>query len=234
MLDDSRIADIIDIGGCSTRPYGDLVLEEEEMARVIPALSVVRKHFPHTIISLDTFRASVAQRAITEAQVDIINDVSAGNWDKGLLEVVINHKIPYILSFMPNHIDNRDNLCVSENENIMAIMIAFFAEKLDYLHSHGVADVIIDPAFGFGKTIDQNYAILRRLSELSCLNSPILAGLSRKSMIYKALDITSAEALNGTTVLNTVALLHNADILRVHDVREARQTIDLLSRLTLA
>jgi len=207
-------ADWLDIGACSTRPGGELVDEEEEKRRLDIALKVVRRVYPNCCISVDTFRASIAQYVIENYRVNLINDVS-GLSDTAMTEVIVRARVPYILSYP---LDLNDNF------------LLFFARKLDYLHKAGVSDVIVDPGLGFGKSVDQNFATLRCLPLLRHLQVPILVGLSRKSMIYKTLQVTPQEALNGTTAAHMLALMNGADILRVHDVKEAKQTINIWNR----
>jgi dihydropteroate synthase len=210
-------ADIIDIGGVSTRPGSAIITVDEEEKRVMPAVKSVKKHFPEIEISVDTFRAVIAGKSCDEG-CTIINDISGGI-DEKLFDIVAKHKAAYILMHfygdkegrMENHIYN----------DIIVDMKEYFKEKIAKLKLTGIEKIIIDPGFGFSKTIEENYLVLKRLSKFKELEFPILAGLSRKSMIYKPLNITPEEALNGTTVLNTIALLNGANILRVHDVKEA-------------
>jgi dihydropteroate synthase len=218
-------ADLIDLGGYSSRPGAKEVSEKEEIARVLPMIQLIKSHF-ETILSLDTFRAEVARQGL-ENGVDIINDISAWEIDNELLDVVAKYQCPYILMHMkgiPSNMQSNTNYTNIYNE-----IIHFLSEKISILQQKGVNDVIIDPGFGFGKSIDQNFELLRYLSALKILNKPILAGISRKSMIYKKLKITPEESLNGTTVLNTIAINNGASILRVHDVKEAKECIQLTS-----
>ena len=218
-------ADLIDLGGYSSRPGAKEVSEKEEIARVLPMIQLIKSHF-ETILSLDTFRAEVARQGL-ENGVDIINDISAWEIDNELLDVVAKYQCPYILMHMkgiPSNMQSNTNYTNIYNE-----IIHFLSEKISILQQKGVNDIIIDPGFGFGKSIDQNFELLRYLSALKILNKPILAGISRKSMIYKKLKITPEESLNGTTVLNTIAINNGASILRVHDVKEAKECIQLTS-----
>ena len=218
-------ADLIDLGGYSSRPGAKEVSEKEEIARVLPMIQLIKSHF-ETILSLDTFRAEVARQGL-ENGVDIINDISAWEIDNELLDVVAKYQCPYILMHMkgiPSNMQSNTNYTNIYNE-----IIHFLSEKISILQQKGVNDIIIDPGFGFGKSIDQNFELLRHLSALKILNKPILAGISRKSMIYKKLKITPEESLNGTTVLNTIAINNGASILRVHDVKEAKECIQLTS-----
>lgn len=207
-------ADIVDVGACSTKPQGKIVDEQEEQRRLQIALSTIREAYPTAYLSVDTFRASIAQWVIAQYGVQIINDVS-GLADPDMMSVVARARVPYVLTH-------------SRNIQEMSEMVAWFAFQLDKLHQAGVSDIIIDPGFGFGKTQATNYYILRHLQQLNVLGAPILVGISRKSMIYQALETTPTDALNGTIVAHTLALLQGADILRVHDVRAARETIQIV------
>ena len=212
-------ADIIDIGACSTRPNSTPVDTTEEWNRLAPALKSIRRHFPKVIISVDTFRAEIAEKAIL-AGADIINDVYGGDADDKMWEVVAKYHVPYILTCA------RELPKDSKGYNYtMSHIVDFFQEKLDKLHRMGLADVIIDPGFGFGKTEQQNYTILRQLEVLSILRAPILVGISRKSMLYKPLEKSPSDVLAATIAANTIALEHGASILRVHDVVAAKQAI---------
>lgn len=218
-------AAIIDIGAVSTRPGASPVPEEEEMRRLDAALSVVRTHFPDALISLDTFRAGVARRCIDVFGVGIINDISDGA-DADMYNIVTCARVPYIImhgasGFGPAIVPAADN------PELVPDMLRFFAGRIAQLHDMGVADVIIDPGFGFGKTVHDNYTVLQHLADFHVLGAPLLVGLSRKSMIWRVLQTTPDEALNGTTVLNTLALAAGTHILRVHDVRPAVEAIRL-------
>ncbi|MCQ2343034.1 MAG: dihydropteroate synthase [Paludibacteraceae bacterium] len=218
--------DIIDIGGCSTRPGGVVVTEEEEWQRVAKGLAIVRKVYPHIPVSIDTFRATIAARAIEQFSVDMINDVS-GLEDAEMLQVLSRARTPYILT-------HPRSACVAwtASTDVMSELVAFFQTQLDRLHHYGVADVIIDPGLGFGKTVEQNYTILNHLDYLRILDVPVLVGISRKSMLCQPLQIEPSQALNATTTAQTVALMHGADILRVHDVVPAKQTIQIIQQLS--
>lgn len=218
-------ADIIDIGGCSTRPGSSQPDAAEEWNRVEPALRAIRKTFPDTIISLDTFRADIAERAIKEWDLDIVNDITGGYQDPRMDEVIAHAHVPYIIMHMRGTPTTMQSM--TDYDDLLSEVLAFFQRRLDILYSRGVSDVIIDPGFGFAKTLEQNYLLLRNMRIFQVLHAPILAGLSRKSMIYNALQCTPEEALNGTTVLNTLALTQGADILRVHDVKAAKEAIRL-------
>lgn len=216
-------ADIIDLGGYSSRPGAQEIDTKEEISRVIPFIKQIKKEF-NTTISLDTFRSEVARQGLEEG-VDIINDISAWEIDHQLLEVVSKYKCPYILMHMKGTPSTMQN--ETQYANIFNEVIHFLSEKLAILQQKGINDVIIDPGFGFGKNLEQNYELLNNLSAFNILNKPILAGISRKSMIYNKLETTPELSLNGTTVLNTIALKNGASILRVHDVKEAVECIRL-------
>jgi len=217
-------ADILDIGGYSTRPNAQNISEEEEINRVIPAIRVIKKHFPATILSIDTFRASVAKEAVING-ADIINDISGGQLDEQMFEIVANLQVPYILMHSRGNPQTMSQL--THYENILLEILHFFEERIQKLHILGVKDIILDLGFGFAKTKEQNFYLLKHLSYFKTLNLPILVGISRKSMIYKTLNITPEQALNGTSVLNTFALSQGTNILRVHDVKEAKEAIVL-------
>ncbi len=221
-------ATILDIGGYSTRPNADDISIEEELNRVLPSINSIKKEFPNSIISIDTFRSKVAREAIN-AGADLINDVSGGTLDNQMFETVANLKVPYILMHMRGKPQTMQKM--TDYENIIAEMITYFQDKITTLKLLGVEEIILDLGFGFAKTIDQNYFLLKNLAIFENLELPILAGLSRKSMIYKRLDIPVSEALNGTTILNTIAIQNGAKILRVHDVKEAMQIIQILEYL---
>jgi dihydropteroate synthase len=221
-------ASIIDIGGQSTRPGNQRVSEHEELKRVVPAIAALHERFPDLIISVDTFYASVARNAV-DAGASIVNDVSAGSIDESLIETVAALKVPYILMHLPGDLQTMQNNPVYTN--VVMDVFDFLNFKIKELHQAGIQDIIVDPGFGFGKTILHNFQLLSGLDYLSQLKKPLLVGLSRKATIYKTLQITPEEALNGTTVLNTVSLLKGAHILRVHDVKEAVQAIKLVNNL---
>ena len=208
-------ASIIDVGGCSTKP-GLAPVSEEEMRRLGIALAAIRTVAPEAILSVDTFRASIAERCVREFGVQIINDVSGGEADERMFATVADLQVPYVLT------------C---NKGSWTELMYDLAERIGRLHLMGVNDVIVDPGFGFGKTLDDNYRLMAHLEELHLLECPLLVGVSRKSMIYKHLDITPTEALNGTTALHTVALMKGAHILRVHDVKAAREAILITEKL---
>ena len=226
MLNDG--ATIIDIGGYSSRPGAAEVTEEEELNRVIPVIKLLVNEFPDIIISIDTFRSEVAKQAIT-AGAAIINDISAGNLDANMFSTVKELQVPYIIMHMqgiPATMQTNPTYT-----NVTLEVIDFFAKKLKELNQLGVNDIIIDPGFGFGKTIEHNYKLLNNLEQFEILEAPILVGFSRKSMINKILNTTPHEALNGTTTLNTLGLSKGARLLRVHDVLEAKQVVELYNTL---
>jgi dihydropteroate synthase len=221
-------ATIIDIGGQSTRPNSERIAQDEETKRVLPFVEAVAKTFPEAFISIDTFYAGVAQQAI-QAGAHIINDVSAGTIDEAMFETAASLKAPYVLMHMQG-----DPQTMQKNptyEDVVLDVFDFLNFKMAALIKLGINDLIIDPGFGFGKTIDHNFQLLQKLSYFQQLGKPLLVGLSRKATVYKTLSISAEEALNGTTVINTIALLNGAQILRVHDVKEARQAIVLTERL---
>jgi dihydropteroate synthase len=222
----SEGANIIDVGACSTRPGAKKVTLKEEKSRLFPAVKSIRRHFPDMMISADTFRGTVAQECIDEG-VDIINDIGGLEMDATMLDVLTKNKTAYILmhgasSFSSMHQTN-DQLDIFREVSV------FFSEKLNILTSAGLTEVILDPGFGFGKTIEQNYALLNQLDMLKMFGQPILTGISRKSLIHKKLNISPDESLNGTTCLNTMALLKGSSFFRVHDVQEMRQIIELIN-----
>jgi dihydropteroate synthase len=222
-------AAILDIGGYSSRPGADDIPEKEELKRVTGALKILRREFPSAILSLDTFRSSIADIAILEYGVDIINDVSAGTIDDKMFDIIEKHGVPYILMHMRGNPQNMQNNPVYDD--IVTEIILWFSAKKQELVLRGVRDIIIDPGFGFGKTVEHNFILLNNLERFNILDLPVLAGLSRKSMIWKTLGISPEESLNGTVVLNTVALLKGVSILRVHDVAEAVEAVKLVGRL---
>lgn len=205
---------MIDVGGCSTRPGSEPVSEAEEMQRLRLALGVVRREQPHAVVSVDTFRPDVARMAVEEFGADIINDVSEGSVE--MFRMIARLRVPYILmSVQPNLRD----------------MLLAFAREVQQLRDFGVKDIILDPGFGFGKTVAQNYSVMNQLERLQIMELPLLVGISRKSMIFKLLGLTPDESLNGTSVLNTIALMKGASILRVHDVKEAVECVRIVESL---
>ena len=218
-------ADFIDIGAYSSRPGAIDISTAEETERLLPAVKVIVKEFPEAVLSIDTFRSEVANAAINEG-AHIINDISGGSLDQQMFETVAKLKVPYILMHMKGTPQTMKDL--NQYDDMMNEILQYFALKISHLNSLGVKDIIADPGFGFAKNIEQNFEILSQFELFKLTGIPVLAGLSRKSMIWKTLDVKSEEALNGTTVLNTVALMKGADILRVHDVREAAEAGKLL------
>jgi dihydropteroate synthase len=221
-------ADIVDVGGYSTRPGADEVSETEELNRVVPVIEWIVKNHPETLISVDTFRAKVAERAIISG-AHIVNDISAGDLDQDMIPLIGSLKIPYIAMHMRGNPSNMQEL--TNYSDIIVEILNYFSEKLDQFKKFGIKDVIIDPGFGFAKSIEQNYFLLKNLSQFRCLSSPVLVGVSRKSMIYKTLDNNAEDALNGTTALNMFSLCQGANILRVHDVKQAKETIKLYNTI---
>ncbi len=221
-------ADFLDLGGYSTRPGAADISIEEEIARVIPAISEIKKNFPDTLLSVDTFRSQVAKAAV-EAGAELVNDISAGNLDPEMLPLVAQLGVPYIAMHMKGSPQTMQ--AETSYADLVPDVLAYFAEKIEQFRKFGIKDVIIDPGFGFAKTREQNFELLRNLSSFKRLGLPVLVGLSRKSMIYKTLAISANEALNGTIALNMFALLQGADILRVHDVKEAKETIELAAQI---
>ena len=221
-------ADIIDIGAVSTRPGAAMPDEAAELQRLLPVLRLVRSEFPETPVSIDTFRARVAERCV-EAGADIINDISGGLFDDAMLSAVAHLQVPYVL--MHNRTTPDRMAHDTHYDDVVAEVIRFLSEKLDILYRLGAKDVVIDPGFGFAKTLEQNYELMQNLDAFAVFDEPLLVGISRKSMIYKLLGNSPDDALNGTTALNTYALLHGAKILRVHDVKEAVQCVKIVSQL---
>jgi len=221
-------ATFIDIGAYSSKPNAEFVSEEEELKRIIPVVKTLIKEFPETLLSIDTFRSSVAQECINNGAA-LINDISAGNLDEKMIEVIASNNVPYIMMHLrgtPQTMQNQTNY-----ENLIKEMILYFSDKISKARNLGIHDLIIDPGFGFAKTTDQNFEILSNLELFKILELPILTGISRKSMIYKTLDTNPEEALNGTTVLNTIAITKGANIIRVHDVKEAIECVKLYEKL---
>ncbi|MBE9467688.1 MAG: dihydropteroate synthase [Bacteroidetes bacterium] len=225
----SEGAAIIDVGAYSSRPGAINISEEEELSKLKNALSIIRKKFPEAIISVDTFRSSIAEYVVKEFDVSIINDISAGELDDKMFDVVAKLNVAYILMHMQGTPKNMQSN--PQYDDLIKDIIKYFSAKIDKLNLLGVKDVIIDPGFGFGKTLDNNYELMQKLDAFKILQLPILVGISRKSMIYKYLDTKPAEALTGTIVLNTIALLNDANILRVHDVKEAVETIKIVEKI---
>ena len=224
-------ATFIDIGGASSKPGSVEISTDEELARVLPVIEEIHKTFPETLISIDTYRSDVAKQAVA-AGAAMVNDISGGNLDAKMLKTVGVLGVPYVAMHMQGTPQNmQDN---PSYDTILTDIRSFFAAKIDAAHKAGIHDIIIDPGFGFGKTLEHNYSLLKNISSIQMDGIPMLIGVSRKSMIYKLLQIEAADALNGTTVLNTVALQQGAQILRVHDAKEAHQAVQLIEKLKYA
>ncbi len=224
MLEDG--ADIIDMGGMSSRPGAPIIPVAEELKRVIPVINEVNKRFPETIISIDTLQSEVAREAIG-AGASLINDISSGNIDPKIFEVAAEFDVPYVLMHMQGKPQS-----MQENpiyEDVCSDLIEFFKKKIAYLQTLGLKEIILDVGFGFGKTVEHNYQLLNQLDEFHILGKPMLVGVSRKSMIWKVLKSNPEQALNGTSVVHTLALLKGANILRVHDVKEAKECVNIFS-----
>lgn len=220
---------IIDIGGYSSRPDAAEVSSEEEMNRLVFALKILKEHYPEVALSVDTFRSEVASRCVEEYGVGIINDISGGELDGKMFETVARLHVPYIIMHMRGTPQTMQQY--TEYGDMMEEIMLYFAHKVRQLRLLGVNDIILDPGFGFSKTVEQNYTLMSHLREFKEFDLPLLVGISRKSMIYKLLGGTPADSLNGTTVLNTCALLNGADILRVHDVRAAVEAVQIIEQL---
>jgi dihydropteroate synthase len=218
-------ATILDIGGQSTRPGSEKIGVEEELKRVIPGIAGIKDHFPEAFISVDTYYAKVAREAVA-AGACLINDISAGSIDPEMWETVAGLGVPYILMHMQGNPQTMQD--APSYQNVTREVFDFFLLKIEMLKKAGVRDIILDPGFGFGKTIQHNFELLRHLGLFKPIRYPLMIGLSRKSTIYKTLGITADEALNGTTVLNTIGLMNGANILRVHDVKEAAEAVQLV------
>ncbi len=224
-------ATFIDIGGASSKPGSVEISTDEELARVLPVIEEIHKTFPETSISIDTYRSDVAKLAVA-AGAAVVNDISGGNLDAKMLKTVGALGVPYVAMHMQGTPQNMQDK--PSYDNILTDIRSFFAAKIDAAHKAGIHDIIIDPGFGFGKTLKHNYSLLKNLSSIKMNGIPMLIGVSRKSMIYKLLQTEVTDALNGTTVLNTVALQQGAQILRVHDVKEAHQAVQLIEKLKYA
>jgi dihydropteroate synthase len=222
-------ASIVDIGGYSSRPGAQEVSADEEMKRLRMGLELIRKHRSDAVVSVDTFRADVAKMCAEEFGVAIINDISAGQMDEQMFPTIARLGIPYIIMHMKG--TPQDMQVNPQYGHFLKEVFYYFSEKVQRLRDLGVKDIIIDPGFGFGKNLEHNYELMNHLEEFSLFELPLLVGVSRKSMIHKLLDITPQEALNGTTVLNSVALLKGADILRVHDVKEAVESVRIIGKM---
>ena len=220
---------IIDVGGYSSRPNATDISAEEEKRRLTPALEHLKKYYPDVIVSVDTFRADIARWAVEEYGVAMINDISGGTMDERMFDTVAQLQVPYILTHLRGTPQTMQH--ETDYEDMMEVIMLYFAEKLHVLQSMGVNDVILDLGFGFGKTLDQNYELMRSLPEFAIFERPLLVGISRKSMIYNFLNCPIDDSLNGTTILHTFALMNGAHILRVHDVKPAVEAVKLISKL---
>jgi dihydropteroate synthase len=225
MLEDG--ASFIDIGAYSSKPKAEFISEDEEIQRIVPIVQLVLKKYPETIISIDTFRSKVAKVCL-ENGAAIINDISAGNLDDSMLETIANYNVPYIMMHMRGNPQTMQRL--TNYENIVKELLFYFSEKIGKARTFGINDLIVDPGFGFAKTLEQNFEVLGKMELFQILELPLLVGFSRKSMIYKTLNSNAQNALNGTTVLNTFALTKGAKILRVHDVKEAMECVSLFNK----
>ena len=223
-------AAFIDLGAYSSKPSAEFVSEEEEISRIVPAIDLILKNFPETILSIDTFRAEVAKASI-ESGAAIINDIAAGNLDEKMFEIIAKYNVPYIMMHMRGNPQTMQTL--ANYDDIVKEMVFYFLERIASARSFGINDLIIDPGFGFAKTLEQNYEVFQKMELFNMLELPLLVGISRKSMISKALDINTENALNGTTVLNALALTKGAKILRVHDVKEAMECVTLFNKINL-
>jgi len=221
-------ADMLDVGAYSSRPGASYVTEQEEIDRLIPFVERCKWEFPDAIISIDTFRSEVAKAAISNG-AHLINDISGGSLDDAMFEMIGRLQVPYILMHMRGTPETMQSL--TNYEDLMSEICIYFAEKIGLLRSYGVKDIILDPGPGFAKNLDQNFELINRFSEFKIFGLPLLGAISRKSMIYKSLGVSAQDALNGTTALNTVLLLKGANILRVHDVKEAKEVVLLIKKL---
>lgn len=222
-------ADMVDVGACSTRPGASQPTLQEEMERLRKGLSLIREVWPEAVLSVDTYRSQVARMCVEEFGVAIINDISAGQMDDGMFPAIAQLGVPYVMTHMQGTPETMQQH--PHYQHILKEVCLFFAKRIDALRKLGAKDIILDPGFGFGKTLEHNYQLLANLHELNLFDLPVLVGVSRKSMVYKLLETTPDEALNGTTSLHTIALLKGANILRVHDVKEARQAITIVGKL---
>ena len=226
MLNDG--ATFVDVGAYSSRPNAEHISEDEELRRIVPVVDLLIKTFPELFLSIDTFRSNVSRRCV-ERGAGIINDISAGKLDENMLQTVANLHVPYVMMHMRGTPQTMQKL--TQYDHLVKDILFYFSERTAAARALGVVDIIIDPGFGFAKTIAQNFELLNNLNLFQMLELPILVGLSRKSMIYKTLGISANEAINGTTTLNSIALQKGANILRVHDVKEAMECIELLEQL---
>lgn len=221
-------ATFIDVGGYSSKPNAEFVSEEEELQRVIPIIQRIVKEFPKVLLSIDTFRSQVAKQSV-ENGVAIVNDISAGSLDENMMRTVAQLRVPYVMMHMKGTPKTMQSL--AQYDDLVKEILFYFSEKIAMARSFGISDIIVDPGFGFAKTLDQNFELLNKLELFDMLDLPLLVGVSRKSMIYKTLETDAEHALNGTTSLNTISLMKGAKILRVHDVKEAAECIQLYQKL---
>jgi dihydropteroate synthase len=224
----SEGATFIDIGAYSSKPNAEFVSVEEEIARIVPIVELLVQQFPNILISIDTFRSEVAEACILKGAA-LINDIAAGKLDDFMLSVVAKYKVPYIMMHMRGTPQTMTTL--TQYEDVVKEVLLYFSERIAAARSLGINDLIVDPGFGFAKTLEQNYEVLQKMELLQQLELPILVGVSRKSMVYKVLNTNASESLNGTTALNTVSLLKGANILRVHDVKEAVECVTLFNAI---
>ncbi len=222
-------ASMIDVGAYSSRPDADDISPEEEMSRLRRGLKIVREMYPEAVVSVDTFRADVARMCVEEYGADIINDISGGNMDSRMFSTVAELGVPYILMHMKGTPQTMQQS--PQYDDLMKDILLYFAERVQQLRDLGQKDIIIDPGFGFAKTLNHNYELMQQLDKLGIFELPVLVGISRKSMIYRLLGRTPADALNGTTTLNTIALLKGASILRVHDVKECVEVVNIVKKM---
>ncbi len=223
--------DIIDIGAYSSRPDAKHISTEEETSRLKKALTLLNKEMPEAVISVDTFRADIAKMCVEEYGVAIVNDISAGNMDENMMPTVAKLGVPYVMMHIKG--TPQDMQKNPEYDNVLKDVMYYFSEKVQKMRDLGAKDIIIDPGFGFGKTVEHNYILMNKLEEFRIFDLPILVGISRKSMIYRLLSNTPEDALNGTTVLNTISLMKGANILRVHDVKEACEAVKIYCKLII-
>lgn len=221
-------ASILDLGAYSSRPGAEHVPEDEELLRLLPIINLILKEFPEAVLSIDTFRSKVADKSL-QLGAAIINDISAGNLDENIVDIVAKHQVPYIMMHMKGTPKNMKDL--TDYDDLIKELLKYFSEKVAIARTKKINDIIIDPGFGFAKTREQNFQLLAHFDLFQTFDLPLLAGLSRKSMIYKTLNSTPSEALNGTTALHMVALQNGANILRAHDVKEANECISLFKEL---
>lgn len=227
MIDEG--ADIIDIGAVSTRPFAANISKKDELHKLSQIIPKIKENFPNIPLSIDTFRADVAKKMVQDFQIDIINDISGGAMDKNMLETVAKLNVPYILTHIKGIPQNMQ--INPKYKNILQELFYYFGSKINKLHKLGVKDIVIDLGFGFGKTLEDNYLLLKNIDKFKIFEKPILIGISRKSLIYKLLEVSPENSLNGTTILNTISLIKNANIIRVHDVKEAKEITKIFKKI---